>query len=341
MKALGIILFCNLAVAAAVEGPFQPLPKAPPAPKNNPITTAKVELGKQLFHDPRISKDGTVSCASCHNVMLSGGDNRAFSAGVDGKLGGRSAPTVFNAALHSVQFWDGRAATLEDQAKGPMTNPVEMAMPNHDEVIARLKQIPGYVASFDKVFGKNALNIDNVAKAIATYERTLLTPSRFDKFLRGDKNALNAQEKRGYQLVQDVGCITCHNGPNANGPVAEFGQFEYRRFPTFTDNEYVKKYDLLKDKGRAEHTKNTEEDSHMWRVASWRNVAITAPYFHNGSVKTLDEAVRLMAKVQLNKDLKEDQVADIVAFLGSLTGELPKQTMPQLPPTVKTSLVGG
>lgn len=315
-----------------------PLPAKPPVPKENPITKAKVELGKQLYFDPRLSKDGTISCNSCHSVSSSGEDNRKNSVGVGGAHGGRTAPTVWNSAYMPVMFWDGRAPSLEEQAKGPMTNPVEMAMESHDAVIARLKNIPEYVKSFQTVFpGENSLSIDNVVKAIATFERTLITPnSPFDKFMKGNKSALSAQAKRGYQLVQDKGCVSCHNGPNFAGPsVAPL----YMKFPVFPGSQYDGKYKLTDDKGRFEVTKQ-EADKNVFRVPSWRNIALTAPYFHNGSVNRLDEAVRVMLKTQLNKEATDQEVEDIVAFLESLTGEIPKITLPRLPETKGTSLVG-
>ncbi|NBY18907.1 cytochrome-c peroxidase [bacterium] len=293
----------------------------------------KVSLGRQLYIDPRLSKDGTVSCNSCHNVMASGGDNRAFSAGVGGKLGGRSAPTVWNSAFHTVQFWDGRAASLEDQAKGPLTNPIEMAMDSHEAVVDRISKIPGYVSQFKKVFGDKGVTIDGVAKAIAAYERTLITPnSPFDRYVKGNKKAMSPQAVRGMNTVIEVGCVSCHTGKNFNAPDdLAMGEGFYQKFPTFTDNEYVTKYKFLDDKGRGALTKN-EDDNYFFRVPTWRNVALTAPYFSNGAVKTLDEAVRVMAKVQLNKELSANQVADIVEFLKALTGERPKQPMPELPP---------
>ena len=294
-----------------------------------------------LFFDPRLSIDGTVSCNSCHNVMTNGTDNRPVSVGVKGQKGGRSAPTVFNAAFLSAQFWDGRAATLEDQAKGPILNPIEMGMPSEEAVLERLRKIPGYVAKFAEVFGENGLTYDNIAKAIAAYERTLITPnSPFDRYMRGDKSAMSEEALRGMELVQSVGCTACHTGPNFAGPAnLPVGQGFFQKFPTFTNNEYVKKYDLMSDTGLHSVT-GKEEDKYMWRVPTWRNVALTAPYFHNGSVKTLDEAVRVMAKTQLNKDLKPDEVRAIVAFLNSLTGEIPPQTMPVLPQTANMSVVG-
>lgn len=329
------------AIFAPVASAFEALPDSPPIPADNPMSAAKVELGKQLFFDPRLSADGTVSCNSCHNVMSSGTDNRPVSVGIDGKKGGRSAPTVWNSAYLSVQFWDGRANTLEDQAKGPILNPIEMGMPDHTTAVKRIESLPGYVAQFSAVFGGDQpVTYDNIAKAIAAYERTLITPNApFDRFQKGDQAALSADAKRGMRLVEEVGCTTCHNGPNFAGPALPAGQGFFQKFPTYTNNTYVKRYKLAEDKGRFNVTKKTE-DKNTWRVPTWRNVALTAPYFHNGSVKTLPETVRVMAKTQLNKDLSDTQVGDIVAFLNSLTGEFPAQTLPRLPDIANTSLVG-
>lgn len=320
---------------------FEPLPAKAPEPKDNPSTPAKIELGKQLFFDPRLSADGTVSCNSCHNVMSSGTDNRAVSVGVDGKRGGRSAPTVWNAAFLSTQFWDGRAATLEDQAKGPILNPIEMGMPHQQAAVDRIASIPGYREQFANVFGgNNPVSYDNIAKAIAAYERTLITPnSPLDKYLKGDKSALNEDAKQGMQLFANLGCNSCHTGPAFAGPASlARGEGFFQKFPTF-DSEYTAKHKLDEDAGRFEATKNAA-DKHIWRVPTLRNVALTAPYFHNGSVKTLDEAVRVMAKAQLDKELDDKQVASLVAFLNSLTGEFPPQTMARLPETPKFSTVG-
>jgi cytochrome c peroxidase len=335
-------LSAAMLVPAAQARTLEPLPDKVPAPKDNPMTPAKVELGKQLFFEPRLSADGTVSCNDCHNVMGSGTDNRPVSVGISGQKGGRSAPTVWNAAFLSAQFWDGRAASLEDQAKGPILNPIEMGMPNPELAVQRIKSIPGYVAQFKEVFGGNdPVTYDNIAKAIASYERTLITPnSAFDKFAKGDKKALSEPAQRGMHLVEQVGCTSCHTGPNFSGPAdLAVGQGFYQKFPAFPGSEYDAKYSLIQDLGRYGVTKK-DEDKNVWRVPTWRNVALTAPYFHNGSVKTLDEAVRVMAKTQLNKELKANEVTDIVAFLNSLTGEFPKQTMPKLPETTNASLVG-
>lgn len=315
------------------------LPAKVPVPADNPQTPAKIELGKALYFDPRLSHDGTISCNSCHNVMSDGADGRPVGVGIRGQRGGRGSPTVWNSAFNTVQFWDGRAASLEEQAKGPLTNPVEMGMKDHDAVVARLKLIPGYVQMFKKAFGPKAeINIDNTAKAIASFERTLITPnSPFDKYKKGNKKALSASAIKGMKLVEEIGCTSCHVGDNFNGEGFKMGEGNYQPFPQIPGSKYDKQYDLLSDLGRYEVTKNPE-DKNKWRVPTWRNVALTAPYFHNGKVATLDEAVRVMAKTQLDVDLKDDQVQDIVAFLNSLTGEFPKISMPRLPETPGTTL---
>ncbi|MFA5584683.1 MAG: cytochrome-c peroxidase [Bacteriovoracaceae bacterium] len=319
---------------------FKALPDSPEIPKDNPQTPEKIELGKMLYFDPRLSLDGTISCNTCHNVMADGADMRSFGAGVQGKRGGRSSPTVWNSAFLTVQFWDGRAVSLEEQALGPITNPVEMAMPSHKPVVERIQNIPGYVDAFRKVFPKDKkITIENVAKAIASYERTLITPnSPFDKYMKGDKKAMTKQQIRGMKLVEEIGCMSCHNGVNFAGDGFKMGEGHYQPFPQIPGSEYDKKYDLLADLGRYEVTKKDEDKNH-WRVPTWRNIALTAPYFHNGKVKTLDEAVRVMAKTQLGLDLKKKQVEDIVAFLNALTGEFPVQTMPMLPRTPNTTII--
>jgi cytochrome c peroxidase len=332
-----LTLFFSLSADAQLT--TKPVPKTAPAPKDNPTTPQKVELGKQLYHDPRLSHDGSVSCATCHNVMAGGEDGMTTSTGIKAQKGGRNSPTVWNSAFMSVQFWDGRANTLEDQAKGPLTNPIEMGMPDHDIVVSRIKKIPGYVTQFEKVFSKEGVTIDTVAKAIAAYERTLVTPnSPYDQYLRGKKSALNASAKRGLVRVQELGCLACHGGDHFAGPSLPIGTGFYQKVPAIPGSIYDKKYDLLSDKGRAAATGKTE-DEHLFRVPTWRNVAITAPYFHNGKVKTLSEAVRVMGKIQLNQDLSDKDVTDIVSFLESLTGERPKQTMPLLPSTPGYSLL--
>jgi len=316
--------------AAAVE--WQALPSKAPEPADNPSTAAKVELGRMLYHDPRLSSSGTVSCNSCHNVMNGGEDNRGGSVGVRGQVGGRSAPTVWNSAFNSVQFWDGRAPSLEAQAKGPVTNPIEMGMKSWDDVVARLKSIPGYGQAFSAAFGSaDSITADNAAKAIAAYERTLITPnSAYDRYVNGDKNAMTEQQVRGMNTFAEVGCSSCHSGPAFNGPQLPEGTGFFMKFPTYQNGYLEAQYSLSTDLGRYDVTKN-EADQHLYKVPTLRNVALTAPYFHNGKVKSLEDAVKVMAKLQLNKDLSPQQTGDLVAFLNALTGEFPKQEMPRLP----------
>lgn len=339
-KRLLVTSFCTLLSGTAIASQWQTLPENVPTPKDNPQTAEKVALGKHLYFDPRLSKDGTISCNSCHNVMHGGEDNRPNSVGVGGQTGGRSAPTVWNSAFLSVQFWDGRAKTLEEQAVGPLTNPIEMAMPNNEAVMARIAALPDYTVLFEKAFGTdNPMTIDNVGKAIAAYERTLITPnSAYDKFVKGDKNALTAEQVKGMETFAEVGCTSCHSGGNFSGPSLPLGTGFFMKFPTFAENDYVKKYAFTDDLGRFEATKK-EADKNMWRVPTLRNIALTAPYFHNGAVTTLPEAVRVMAKSQLNRELTDEQVTNIVAFLNALTGEFPEQTMPRLPSNLNASIV--
>lgn len=325
--AITLFNYCTLAIASNWES----LPETAPAPKDNPGTAEKVELGKMLFFDPRISSTGTISCNSCHNVFLGGEDNRPFSAGVGAQLGGRSAPTVWNSAFSQVQFWDGRAGSLEEQAKGPVTNPIEMGMKSWDEVVARLNQMPGYKIAFKKAFGnKSIITADNAAKAIAAYERTLITPnSPFDQYVKGDKTALTKNQVRGMELFAKVGCQSCHSGAAFNGQAVGASGF-YAKFPIYRKNDYVSEYKFLEDGGRYQVSKKMS-DKDMYKVPTLRNISLTAPYFHNGSVKTLKEAIKVMGQVQLNKSLSNSEVDDIHAFLMSLEGRFPHQQMPQLP----------
>jgi len=326
-KIRSLVTALALAGSVSVASAWDALPTQADSPADNPTNAAKVELGQMLYHDPRLSSTGTVSCSSCHNTMLGGEDNRSVAMGVNGQTGGRSAPTVWNAAFNKVQFWDGRAASLEEQAGGPVTNPIEMGMKNWDEVVARLKSIEGYKPHFEQAFGKDLISKDTVTKAIAAYERTLITPdSPYDRYVAGDKSALTKQQVRGMEKVAELGCTGCHSGPAFNGP----GMFQ--KFPAIPNGYFEAQYHFSKDKGLAEVSKNPA-DEHLWKVPTLRNIALTAPYFHNGSVKTLDKAVTLMAKLQLGKDLSKEEVADIVAFLDGLTGEFPKQKMPTLPGT--------
>ena len=331
---LAALLMTLAAAAAQAQSPWQALPDKAPEPPDNPTTAAKVELGKMLYFDPRLSSTGTVSCFSCHNIMEGGDDHMTTSAGVHGLKGGRNAPTVWNAAFHSVQFWDGRAPSLEEQSKGPPVNPIEMGMRDLDAVIDRIRHIPGYRPYFEQAFGPgDMVTMDNAARAIAAYERTLITPgSAYDRYAKGDKTALTPQQLRGMQTFAEVGCTSCHQGPAFNGPPLPAGTGFFMKFPTYPESPYVAKYKLADDPGRFNATKD-EADRMMWRVPTLLNLTYTAPYMHTGTVKTLPEAVRVMASTQLNRTLDDAQVGDVVAFLESLTGKFPQQTMPRLPPT--------
>ncbi|MEY4194483.1 MAG: hypothetical protein RLZZ226_851 [Pseudomonadota bacterium] len=327
---LGALLLSGASAVSAAE--WQTLPDRAPEPADNPTTPAKVALGKMLYHEPRISANGVVSCNSCHNVMGGGDDNRGGSIGVRDQVGGRSAPTVWNSAFNSVQFWDGRAPSLEAQAKGPVTNPGEMGMKNWDEVIARLKAMPGYTEAFAAAFGAgDTVTVDNFAKAVAAYERTLITPnSPYDQYVKGNKAALTDQQVRGMNTFAEVGCVQCHSGAAFNGPQLPEGTGFFMKFPLYQNGVMEARYNFSADNGRFDVTGN-EADRHAFKVPTLRNVALTAPYFHNGTVKTLQDAVMVMGKVQLNKDLTDQQISDITAFLNALTGEFPRIEMPRLP----------
>ncbi|WP_295430168.1 cytochrome c peroxidase [uncultured Thiodictyon sp.] len=329
---LGSALTLGVALPS-LAADWQALPDQAPSPADNPTTKAKVQLGKTLFFDPRFSEHGTLSCNSCHNVMAGGDDNRPNSIGMHDARGGRSAPTVWNAAFYSVQFWDGRAATLEDQAKGPLVNPIEMGMGSLQDVLGRIDKIPGYKPLFEAAFPGEAqpISADNAAKAVAAFERTLITPnSPYDRYVKGNKKALTEQQVRGMKTFDSLGCTSCHSGANFSGPTLPIGTGFFMKFPTYPGSAYDDKYQLTADQGRFEATKQ-EADRNLWRVPTLRNIALTAPYISNGQVPTLDEAVRVMAKTQLNKDLTDAQAADLVAFLNALTGEFPVITMPRLP----------
>jgi cytochrome c peroxidase len=291
--------------------------------QDNPITEEKVALGRMLFFETRLSKNHDVSCNSCHALDKFGVDGQVFSSGHKQQKGGRNSPTVYNAGEHVAQFWDGRAASLEEQAKGPILNPVEMAMPSEKKVIATLKSIPGYVEAFKKAFPgqKDPVTYDNLGRAIGAFERQLVTPGRFDKFLAGEKTALDDQEKRGLNKFVTLGCTTCHNGPAVGGS-------------SFQKLGLVKAFPNEKDLGRFDVTKD-EGDRLKFRVPSLRNVDKTGPYLHDGSVTDLAEMVRIMADHQLGKPVTDEDVADIVAFLKALTGELPAEYIaaPTLPPS--------
>jgi cytochrome c peroxidase len=308
----------------AAQQRFKPIPSAVPTVKGNTITHEKIELGKMLFFDPRLSSSQIISCNSCHNLSTGGVDAGPTSIGHAWQKGPRRAPTVFNAVFNIAQFWDGRAEDLKAQAKGPIQASVEMnATPGLVEMT--LSSMPGYVEEFKKAFPNEAspVTFDNVTKAIEAFEATLITPgSRFDQFLEGDANALSVAEKEGLKLFMDKGCSACHNGINVGGRAyIPFGVVEKPGADILPPN----------DKGRFAVTK-TASDEYVFRAGPLRNVALRAPYFHSGQVWSLKQAVGIMGASQLGQKLTEQEEDAIVAFLQTLTGEQPRIELPVLPP---------
>ncbi len=296
---------------------FGELPEVVDNPEN-PITEEKVILGKQLYFDVRLSKDNKQSCNTCHNLNTFGVDNLPTSPGNDGKNGTRNSPTVLNAALHASQFWDGRNKDVEEQAGGPILNPVEMAMPSEEFVVERLSGIEEYKELFAKAFPEEEqpITYKNLQKAIGAFERKLITPSKFDDYLAGNDEALNEQEKRGLETFMTTGCITCHSGNALGGQLIQ-------KFGLFGNYWELTKSDRIDD-GKFEVTQN-EADKYFFKSPSLRNVEKTYPYFHDGSVNDLNESVKIMAKLQLNKELTDEETNDIVAFLKTLTGDVPQE----------------
>lgn len=337
-RALGVVAgaWALGAMAASPEPPpepltyeklvalFQPAPSAPHAPAPGD-TEARVALGRLLFFDKRLSKNHDVSCNSCHDLATYGSDHVPLSQGHKGRKGRRNSPTVYNVGGYIAQFWDGRAPTLEIQAEGPLFDDEEMAMPDDRRVEATIRSMPEYVKHFQEAFPgeKQPVSLVNVTKALAAFQRQLTTPSRFDQFLAGQPEALSAQERRGLELFVSSGCITCHGGPAVGGT-------------SFQRMGLLEPYPKTEDLGRYEVTRN-EEDRMKFRVPTLRNVEKTAPYLHDGSVAQLDETVRVMARYQLGTALSPEQVDELVAFLRSLTGELPAQclTPPELPKSTR------
>ncbi len=305
-------------------------PTAPATPAIEPLPVPevamnKVLLGRRLFHDTRLSGDGTLSCATCHALDAGGAEHRPVSVGIRAQNGPINAPTVLNSAHNFVQFWDGRAATLEEQAAGPVANPLEMGA-SWDTVVAAIAANPIDQTEFAAIY-PDGVTQTNITNAIAEYERYLATPSRFDAFLRGDATALSEQETRGWATFQEVGCTACHRGVNAGGGM-------YQRMGLLRSYFDLRGTPLTEaDNGRFNVT-HDEADRHRFKVPTLRNVELTAPYFHDGSQTELTSAVRIMGQVQLNRDLTDAQVNDIVAFLHSLTGELPAEARMPTPATV-------
>jgi cytochrome c peroxidase len=303
---------------------FEPIPTAPPALEETPMTPESIELGKLLFFEPRLSSSWLISCNTCHNLGLGGVDLLETSVGHGWQKGPRNAPTVLNAVLNIAQFWDGRAADLMEQAMGPVQAAVEMNS-TPERVVATLKSIPEYVEMFERAFpgDDEPVTFENMARAIEAFEATLLTPgSSFDQYLEGNSAALGAMEKRGLRLFMDRGCFACHGGVNLGGT----GYFPFG---------VVEKpgADILppEDKGRFAVTQ-TASDEYVFKAPSLRNIALTPPYFHSGSVWGLEQAVGIMGSAQLGRRLAADETQAIAAFLGALTGRQPSVVYPLLPP---------
>lgn len=305
---------------AGVSPLFQPLPAEAEHPAENPGTPERIALGHQLFFEPKLSRSGVISCNTCHVVGAAGIDGREVAIGEGARTGDRNSPTVFNAAFLAAQFWDGRAPTLEEQAMGPIQAHVEMDL-TPEEAVERLRET-GYGPIFEGAFPgeSDPLTFENIANAIAAFERTLITPGApFDLYLEGDTTALTGLQKQGLAIFQSAGCIGCHHGVLLGGNM--FAAFSHVEGST--------------DIGRAAVT-GREEDRYVFRVAPLRNIALTAPYFHDGSASTLHEAVSIMGVVQLNRNFTQDEVVALVAYLESLTGEFPLVAHPRLPRVIPT-----
>lgn len=315
----------TLSLLNAANEIFKPIPSIVPSVKGNPVTREKVDLGRMLWFDWRLSASGVISCNSCHSLAAGGSDNVETSIGHGWQKGPRNSPTVLNAIFNAAQFWDGRADDLRSQARGPIQAAVEMAS-TPDHVIAVLKSIPEYGDKFATAFPgePDAVTFDNVTRALEDFEATLITPaSRFDQFLEGNLNILTAQEKRGLRLFMDTGCSGCHNGINVGGQ--DYFPFGVIERPGS---------DILppEDKGRFAVTK-TASDEYVFRAVPLRNVALTAPYFHSGKVWSLEQAVAIMGTAQLGKELTAEDTSVIAAFLRTLTGQAPRIELPILPPS--------
>ncbi|MGM0554176.1 MAG: cytochrome-c peroxidase [Pseudomonadota bacterium] len=296
---------------------FEPLPALPPIPADNSMTNEKIELGKMLFFEPRISGSGVISCATCHNPALGWSDRIPRAVGHDGQVGERNTPTVLNSGFFGAQFWDGREDDLEGQALGPIEADIEMAMAL-DDAIARLEEFNEYQEKFAAAYpdddGDNVINADNVAQALATFQRTLNTPnSPLDRWLAGDEGAMTAQQKRGMALFADNGCVACHRGP------------------ALTDSEFHRiQVPGSEDEGRFLVT-GDEGDRFAFKTPTLRNVALTYPYFNNGATETLAEAIQVMGREMLGQEFSDEEIADLEAFMHALTGEMPQFEVPALP----------
>ncbi len=340
MRAGGwMMLLCATVLAAPAQAAdtlmedakatFEPIPDKPPELPGNAATPAKVELGRMLYFEPRLSASHNISCNSCHSVGLGGVDLQETSIGHRWQRGSRNAPTVLNSVFNTAQFWDGRAKDLEEQAGGPVVNPVEMASPSV-HIIGQIDGIPGYHEHFAKALPGEAdpVTVDNMRKAIAAFEATLITPNApFDRYLEGDAGALDAEQAEGLRLFIDKGCATCHNGINVGGGMyAPFGVVER------PGAEFLPEADM----GRFQVTK-TVDDEYVFKVPTLRNIALTPPYFHSGKAWDLRQAVAVMGTSQLGEHLTAAEIDKVTAFLGALTGDQPQVVYPILPPSVAST----
>jgi cytochrome c peroxidase len=312
--ALSLALLGGSAISLAAEEPIQPV-----KPVQN-INMGMVELGKKLYFDPRLSKSGFISCNSCHNLSMGGTDNLKTSIGDHWQQGPINAPTVLNSSLNLAQFWDGRAADLKEQAGGPIANPGEMGF-THELAVGVIESIPEYVVEFKLVFGGDKITIDEVTTAIAEFEKTLVTPnSAFDQWLLGDQEALTQKELAGYKLFKESGCVACHNGEAVGGN-------------SFQKMGIMEPYQAKSPAEGLSAVTGKDADRFKFKVPTLRNVEMTYPYFHDGEAETLTEAVDIMGRLQLGKKFTEQENAQIVAFLKTLTGDQPNFQLPILPPS--------
>ncbi|MCF7921556.1 MAG: c-type cytochrome [Candidatus Marinimicrobia bacterium] len=284
---------------------FAVIPDKMPGSEND--TPARVKLGEKLYFETALSNTGDMSCNTCHDLAKAGVDNKPTSEGTNGIPGPRNSPTVFNAGFHFVQFWDGRAADLNEQAGGPVLNPAEMAIPDSATAVAKIKALPEYDSLFVEAFGENSINFENITEAMAAFERTLITHDRFDAFLKGDLKAITKTEVEGLDLFMGKACITCHMG-------SMLGANMYQK------NGLIKPYKNLKDEGRFGVT-GMEQDKFMFKVPSLKNIGLTAPYFHDGGVETLEETIKMMGDMQLMQQISDEEASKIAAFLKTMNGK--------------------
>ena len=319
MKKLALscaIVGAMMSLCASVQA-AEPIDPIEPVEVKNP---ALVELGKMLFFEPRLSRSGFISCNSCHNLATGGVDNLQTSIGDRWAQGPINSPTVLNSFGQVAQFWDGRAKTLAEQAAGPIANPLEMAS-THEMAVKVIASIPGYAPYFKKAFGDTEVNIKRITEAMAEFERTLVTPNaRFDKWLKGDKNAITQQELNGYKLFKESGCTICHNGAQLGGQ-------------SFQKMGVVRPYKTTNTAEGVKAISGRDQDRMTFKVPMLRNIELTYPYFHDGAVWSLEESVSIMGDLQLGKRYTKQEINDITAFLKTLTGDQPKVEYPVLPPS--------